>query len=75
MPVVGDENQVVIPIDGTPTGDMPHSFQRCFAQQCTSERDVLSIASINVARVAMERWVIHKYPVHSIDVAVKEAYL
>lgn len=75
VPVICYEDQVVIPIHCSPTLDMPHSFERCFAQQGASESDVLSIAPIDVMGIAMKSGVVHKYPVHPVYVTVEEAYL
>ena len=75
MPIIGNVDEIVVPINGTSTLHVPHSFQGCLAQQGASEGDVLAIASVNVICKAMEGGMVNKYPVHSIYEAVEEAHL
>ena len=66
MPIVCYVDQIVIPVNRASALHMPDSFQGCFAEQGTSEGDVLPVAAIDVVCKAVKRGVIHKHPVYPI---------
>lgn len=71
MPVVGNEDQVLVTVGAATALHVPHSLQGSFAQKRAAERDVLTAAAIDVARKAVERGVVNEHVVHSVNVPVK----
>ena len=66
MPVISNEDKVVVSVRGTPTRHTPDSFQGRLAEQRTAEGDVLAVAAIDVVCKTMEARMVDKYPVHTV---------
>jgi len=75
VPVIGDEHRVVVTIDCTTTGHVPHTLQRSLAQQGAAELDLLALTPVDVLGPGVEAGVVHKHIIHTIKVGVEVAHL
>ena len=66
MPVIGDVHQIVIAVGSASTFYKPDRFQGGFAEQGTSEGDVLAVSPVDVLREASEGGVVHEDPVYTV---------
>lgn len=75
MPVIGEVDQIVVPVHRSSAGDVPGCLDGCLAQQRAAELDVLSAAPVDVMFSAMETGMVDEHPVHSVNKAMEVSHL
>ena len=74
MPVVGNEDTVVVTIGHPATGNVPDCLQGCLREQCVTEHEIHATASVDVVAL-VERRVVNEDKVDPVNVRVVVADL